>query len=183
MYLHHRVRVLAGSIFFTFSSGAGLFVCVSHHSTWSRLLVAYPYAFGSLLYTLGAFCSVLSSAADLQEARSAQHQTPCSASVSQHTKSNQLRQSSNTQSWAGTRALGQAWLPKGTNVPAEIKPALAAVQPCESEQQRTPRAGTWDIFSTPAAAELETEAAAPGADVFWATVGYIGEHLHCVPHL
>ena len=57
----------AGSIFFTFSSCAGLLQIIASHSMRSRLLVAYPYAFGSLLYTWGMYCSVVASAEVLRK--------------------------------------------------------------------------------------------------------------------
>lgn len=57
----------AGSIFFTFSSCAGLLQIIASHSMRSRLLVAYPYAFGSILYTWGMHCSVVASAEVLRK--------------------------------------------------------------------------------------------------------------------
>lgn len=55
----------AGSILFAISCSAGLFTYVAGHSILNRLLVAYPYAVGSVLYTWGAYCSVLASSATL----------------------------------------------------------------------------------------------------------------------
>lgn len=55
----------AGSIVFALSSFCGLFTYIASNAVYSRLLVAYPYALGSVLYTWGAYCSVLSSSACL----------------------------------------------------------------------------------------------------------------------
>ena len=62
-YASHLEQLLwpAGSIFFSFSSIAGLFLYIARHGKRSQLMVAYPYAFGSTLYTWGAFCSVVAS--------------------------------------------------------------------------------------------------------------------------
>ena len=65
-------RPRAGSIFFTYSSTAGLFLCIASHGGRCRWMVAYPYAFASTLYTWGAWCSVRASLAAVRAATAAQ---------------------------------------------------------------------------------------------------------------
>lgn len=69
----------AGSILFAGSCWAGLFACIADHIMFNRLLVAYPYAFGSLLYTWGAHFSVLASAATLDSFSAAGKASPSSS--------------------------------------------------------------------------------------------------------
>ncbi len=51
----------AGSILFAGSSLSGIFTYLASHHIYSRVTVAYPYAFGSVLYTWGAYWSVVAS--------------------------------------------------------------------------------------------------------------------------
>ena len=56
-----------GSILFTLSCFTGLFQIMASHSLRNRLCVAYPYAAGSLLYTWGAYCTMMASADALRQ--------------------------------------------------------------------------------------------------------------------
>ena len=56
-----------GSILFTFSCSTGLFQIMANHSWRNRLCVAYPYAAGSVLYTWGAYCTMVASTDVLRE--------------------------------------------------------------------------------------------------------------------
>ncbi len=63
----------AGSILFTLSCSTGLFQMMANHSLRNRLCVAYPYAAGSLLYTWGAFTTMVASADALSQLGKAVH--------------------------------------------------------------------------------------------------------------
>ena len=56
-----------GSILFTYSCSTGLFQIMANHSWRNRLCVAYPYAAGSILYTWGAYCTMVASTGVLRE--------------------------------------------------------------------------------------------------------------------
>lgn len=63
----NTVGLCTGSILFTLSCSTGLFQIMARHSLRNRLCVAYPYAAGSLLYTWGAYSTMVASADVLRQ--------------------------------------------------------------------------------------------------------------------
>ena len=147
----------AGSIFFSFSSIAGLFLCVANHGIRNKFLVAYPYAFGSTLYTWGAYCSVLASQQLLKSISS----SPVALVAANHKGANQQNQSMARR----PRLLG-----------------LMSFESASIMKAQTLQPSTWQRMLVPMRLRGWTEAMSP--DTAWATVNLAGRlfvWLACSP--